>query len=192
MTEIERAKRAIVTIGNFEVEGFRMPDGSYRMSVTSAAVAVQTSQQNATSFLRSKALKALLGEDYTPQNIAVEVEPTEQIRGQTRINALPLDAVNAYWHWQSHRGNKRALALCMALSAESLDRRFDAAFEVARSEGQRNQALAERIQSLEGENAMLAEIAAEPDMYREHVARLEEQLRQNGIEPWQIEGGDCP
>lgn len=55
----DKAKRALIPIGELEVEGFQMPDGSYRMSITSAAVAVGATQQNATNFLRSKVLKAL-------------------------------------------------------------------------------------------------------------------------------------
>ncbi|MEZ2341503.1 hypothetical protein [Microcoleus sp.] len=40
-------------------------------------------------FLRSKAFKALAGDGYTPQ--ISEREPAgEQLRGQARINALPL------------------------------------------------------------------------------------------------------
>ena len=186
----DKAQRATITIGDFEVEGFMMPDGSYRMSQASAAAAVELGRQNVSDFLRSRAVKRFLGEGYTGQISEVEVESSEQTRGQTRINALPLDAANVYWHWQSHRGNKRALALCIALSAESLDRRFDAVFGVARSEGQRNQALASRLQLLERENAILAEVIAEPDILREENERLREQIRQMGGEPFQLPSQD--
>lgn len=181
----DKAKRATVSIGSLEVEGFQMPDGSYRMSITSAAEAVGLSVRNASDFLRSKAIKRLLGEGYTPPKSEIEVESDEQIRGQARINALPLEAVNAYWHWQSHRGNKTALSLCMALSFETLGRRFDGVFGVSRSDEEYNQLLAERLQQQRIiEN--LSEAYAEPDLLREENERLREQLRQAGIEPFQL------
>ncbi|MDB9526282.1 hypothetical protein PN498_09820 [Oscillatoria sp. CS-180] len=156
------------------------------MSQSSAAEAVDLGRQNVSDFLRSKTIKRLLGEGYTGQISMVEVDSTEQSRGQARINALPLEAVNAYWHWQSHRGNKRALALCMALSAETLDRRFDAAFGVSRSEEEYNERLSDRMGQLQRDLASLGEAYAEPDLLREENERLKEQLRQNGIEPWAI------
>lgn len=89
MTTHDKAQRATVQIGPLSVDGFQMPDGSYRMSITGAATAVETSQQNATNFLRSKALKALQGSGYTPQSSEqIEVDATGQGRGQTRITAL--------------------------------------------------------------------------------------------------------
>ncbi|MEO1299092.1 MAG: hypothetical protein AAFW75_25605, partial [Cyanobacteria bacterium J06636_16] len=142
---MNKARRALINLSDLEIEGFQMPDGSYRMSQASAAAAVGLGRQNVSDFLRSKAIKRLLGEGYTGQISEVEVQSAAQVRGQTRINALPLEAVNVYWHWQSHRGNKRALALCLALSAETLDRRFDAAFGVSRSESEYEQRLGDRV-----------------------------------------------
>ena len=190
MSNSDKAKRSRVSIGGLEVEGFQMPDGSYRMSQSSAAEAVDLGRQNVSDFLRSKTIKRLLGEGYTGQISVLEVDSAEQSRGQARINALPLEAVNAYWHWQSHRGDKRALALCMALSAETLDRRFDAAFGVSRSEAEYNELLGKRVGQLQRDLSGLAEVYAEPDVLREQVAQLEAQLRQNGIEPWALESGE--
>ena len=60
----DKAKRVTVEIGDLEVEGFQMPDGSYQMSQSSAAEAVGLGRQNVSDFLRSKAIKGLLGESY--------------------------------------------------------------------------------------------------------------------------------
>lgn len=183
----DKAKRALVQIGGMEVEGFQMPDGSYRMSITSAAEAIETSQQNATNFLRSKAFKALQGEGYTPQSSEkIEVEAEDQARGQTRITALPLDVTFAFWLYQCSRGNKKAYSLLAALGIETLERRFDTAFGVERSESDRNALLAQRLQRTEADLERLGQAYAEPDMLREHVDRLEQQLRDAGLEPWQM------
>ena len=182
----DKATRAEVSIGPLSVEGFQMPDGTYRMSQTSAARAVELGRQNVSDFLRSKAIKRLLGKGYTCQISEIEVDSELQSRGQARINALPLEAVNAYWHWQSHRGNKAALALVMALATETLERRFDSAFGVSRSEGEYNQQLSDRIQQLQSSLDELGEAYATEDILREHVNRLEAQVRRLGEEPLQI------
>ncbi|MGF1519871.1 MAG: hypothetical protein ACFCVB_18995 [Nodosilinea sp.] len=186
MTTGNKAKRATVAIGPLSVDGFQMPDGSYRMSQTSAADSVGLGRQNVSDFLRSKAIKSLLGEGYTGQIFEVEVESTAQVRGQARINAIPLEAVVAYWHWQSYRGNKQALQLCMALATETLERRFDAAFGVERSEDDRNTLLAQRLQQTESALSAAVDALAEPDLRTEREARLEQQIRDLGVEPWQL------
>lgn len=163
-----------------------MPDGSYRMSQAQAAEAVNKPPVNALRFLSSKAIKALLGEeytDYTPDSI--EVDSPGQGRGQTRINALPLEVVTAFWVAQCSQGNKSAIALVMALATETLDRRFDDAFGVTRSAAEYNQSLSQRMSQFEAELSALADAYAEPDILREQVLRLEDQLRQAGIEPWE-------
>jgi len=47
-----------------------------------------------------------------------------QVRGGSRICALPLEVIGAYWLWQAARGNKQALSLVMALLTETLERRY--------------------------------------------------------------------
>ncbi|MBD2234927.1 hypothetical protein [Phormidium tenue] len=67
MTKGDKAKGATVAIGPLAIAGFQMPEGSYRMSITSAAEAVGTAQQNGSNFLRLNAFKALQVSSYTPQ-----------------------------------------------------------------------------------------------------------------------------
>ena len=184
MTESIKATRASVQIGSLEVDGFMLPDGSYRMSQAQVAQSVGKSPVNALRFLESKALKGLLGEgytDYTPEQIEIEPEPGR--RGQSRFNALPLEVATAYWVNQCFQGNKQALALVIALTTESLERRFDNAFGVTRTEQERNERLEQRIQQLEqtlGEAFAFAEQANYEKQYMESV------LRQHGIDPWAL------
>ena len=177
----DKAKRSTVAIGSLSIAGFQMPDGSYRMSQTQAAECIGKPEINARRFLDSRGIKALRGEGYTPDTI--EVDSPEQERGQTRFNALPLDVVSAYWLWEASKGNQQAIALCYALMAETLERRFDNAFGVERSESDREALLAQRLQA---DLSALGEAYAEPDELREQVARLEQQLRDAGLEPWQL------
>ncbi|HIK39969.1 hypothetical protein [Thermoleptolyngbya sp. M55_K2018_002] len=182
-----KATRATVELGSISIEGFMLLDGSYRMSQTQAAECVGLSERNARDFLRSKGLKALLGEGDTPA--IFELEPDAgQARGASRARGLPLEVVSAYWLWQAFRGNQSTLAFCMALMTESTERQFDAAFEVERTEGDRNQRLAQRLQQLERiiESVGLG-MALDGDIRREN-AYLMRVLRENGIDPYGLPG----
>ena len=182
-----KAQRSTVRIGDLEVDGFMLPDGSYRMSQAQAAEAIEEPPVYALRFLRSKESKALLGEgytDYTPESVDVEPEPGK--RGQTRINALPLEVVTAYWLTRSYKGNKKAFALAWGLLTESLDRRFDAAFGVIRSEAERDERLAGRVQRLERDLERLGEaFAIEDDLKRERD-RFYQRLVELGEDPYQL------
>jgi hypothetical protein len=97
---------------------------------------------------------------------------------------MPLEVVSAYWLWQSHRGNKKALALCVALLTETLERRFDNAFGISRSEDDWNQRLSDRIVAqLEND---LSTVMAEADAAIDRERLLERQLRELGVEPWAL------
>ncbi len=184
--ETVKAQRAMVHIGNLEVEGFMLPDGSYRMSQQQAAECIDTSPQNASNFLRSKAFKALQEEGSTDQTFPpIEVESSQQATGGTRINALPLDVVWAFWLYQCSRGNKTAYALLSALGTESIERRFDLAFGIARSEADYTQRLAERMERLEQTFGDAFAFADEATSERDYFLRL---LQENGIDPYSIPG----
>jgi len=147
MTESVRAVKTWVQIGSLTVDGFMLPDGSYRTQPSTGSGMCWFTERNARELLQSKALKTLLGEGYTP--VTSEIEPNaEQVRGGSRIRALPLGVVGAYWLWQAARGNKTALSLVVAPLAETLERPFDAAFDVTRTR-ERNKILSQRVQELE-------------------------------------------
>lgn len=187
MTDSTKASRATVQLGSIEVDGFQLPDGSYRMSQTQIAETIGLTERNARDFLRSKAIKSLLGKGYTDaisERETVEIESEAGKRGSSRIVTMPLQAVSAYWLWQAFRGNKQALVLCMALITESLERRFDSAFGVQRTENDYNQALVERLRYFETSLPLAIEAAAMPDIVMEENRRLRQQLLDAGIEPF--------
>lgn len=187
MTDSMKANRASIQISDaLQVDGFMLPDGTYRMSQTQAAEAVGKPEINARRFLDSKTIKALMGEGYTPDT--VEVDSTDQLRGQSRFNALPLGVVTAYWFHQATQGNKQAFALVWALLTESLERRFDRAFQVTRTEGERNQILSRRVQQLETDLDRLGEGYAVDDLLRQENEFLRRILDRYGIDPWELPG----
>lgn len=53
--------------------------------------------------------------------------------------------------WQAHRENKAALALCMGLITESLERRVDEVLALLTRPRERNEILSQQVQELEQE-----------------------------------------
>jgi hypothetical protein len=193
MSESIKATRATIAIGDLSIDAFMLPDGSYRMSQSQAAEAVGLSRRNVSDFLRSNAIKSLLGEDYTgsiSDGDQIEIESEGDKRGQSRFISVPLEIVGAYWLWQSFRGNKKALSLCMGLITESLERRFDNAFGIIRTEQERNDRLSQINQQLEKALAILGEGFALDDDVRRERDYFESVLRQNGIDPYSLPSSD--
>ena len=187
MSQSIKATRASVAIGGLTVDAFMLPDGSYRMSQTQAADLVGLSERNAREFLDSKTFERLAGEGYTPAIFDID---SEQSRGQSRFRGLPLEVVVIYWVYQCYRGNKQAFSLLIALATESLERRFDNAFGVVRTEQERNDITSVKIKALEKDLANLGEgFAIDADKDRE-IAYLNSLLKENGIEPYGLPSGD--
>ncbi|MFZ4664859.1 MAG: hypothetical protein ACOYME_00350 [Prochlorotrichaceae cyanobacterium] len=89
-----------------------------------------------------------------------------------------------YWLYQAFRGNKQAISLCVALMTETLERRFDSAFGVSRSEQERDQRLSDRLQRLQQDLDRLGEGFALDDLIRQERDRFEQKLIDHGIDPW--------
>ncbi|NJR69715.1 MAG: hypothetical protein HC771_14405 [Synechococcales cyanobacterium CRU_2_2] len=183
----EKALQATIRIGDLEVSGYQLPNGEYLFSQAAAGEAVGKPRNSALRFLSSNAAKAFLGEDlarYTPESIELELGDGQ--RGSTRFNAIPLELVTAYWVHQCSLGNKAAIALVMALSIESLERRFDTAFDVETSDSERNERLSQRLVQLE--RGMGEAYALEDDLRREN-RELWQYLQDEGLPgPYQLPG----
>ena len=187
MSESIKATRATVAIGALTVDAFMLPDGSYRMSQTQAADLVGLSERNAREFLDSKTFERLAGEGYTPAIFDID---SEQSRGQSRFRGLPLEVVVIYWVYQCYRGNKQAFSLLIALATESLERRFDNAFGVFRTEQERNDTTTTKIKALEKALSSLGEGFAIDDEIRRELNELKTWLRDHAIDPYELPNSD--
>ena len=98
-----------------------------------------------------------------------------------------LKTVYAYWVYRRYKGAKPAFNLVIALGTESLERRFDAAFGVIRTESERNDPLSQRIQELESDFQKAFWVDDEARIERDHFERL---LKEHGINPWEILGAN--
>jgi len=141
--------------------------------------------------LRSKDSKVLLGEDYTDHTFEPLPLPSKEgSRGESRINPLPLEVGSAYWLSRAYRGNNQAMLLCMALLTESLERRFDAAFGIERSESERNQRLIERsIQLEQALNVIRTGLEFEAAVFEENQ-HFWQWFNERGIDPYALPGED--
>ena len=202
----DKATRAQIQIGIYQVEGFMLPDGSYRMSLSQAAECIGKPARGTFDFLKSKTLKRLLAEgggtfdfldneaiaalssdSYTADQFLVDIGADRE-QGLTRIRGLPLEIVSIYWQWESYRGNKQAFLLVTSMVTESLERRFDNAFGVARSEEERNQRLSDRLSNRDLEAIGL--LLAEDDDLRREVEDLRQRLIKLGEDPYQLPGDE--
>ena len=77
--------------------------------------------------------------------------------------------------------------MSMGLITESLECRFDQAFGVTRTEAERNELLSQRVLELEQNIREAFWIEDEARIERDYYERL---LRENGIDPWRIPGGE--
>ncbi|NEO86460.1 MAG: hypothetical protein F6J87_19700 [Spirulina sp. SIO3F2] len=180
-----KAKRTTIQLGDRILDGFMLPDGSYRLSQTQAAEMVGKGEQNTRDFLRSKALKSLLGGDQIPVKIErITVDTEGSYRGNPNINALPLNVVSVYWLYQAIRGNKQAVPLCVALMTESLERRFDEAFGIERSESERNQRLQSQLNEMWTVLQDVGEGLALDDEIRRERDYLLEEFKRIGHDPY--------
>jgi len=203
MSESIKATRATVAIGDLIVDAFQLPDCSYRMSLSQAAECVGKPARGTFDFLQSKALKRLLGEvqgtfdflpdestdNYQPENLTVDIGEGGS-QGQTRIRGLPLELVALYWAWESFRGNRSALLLTVSLTTESLERRFDDAFGVIRTEQERNERLLQQNKQLERDLAQISDGLAFDDENHRELNEIKSWLRDNGIDPNNLPEGD--
>lgn len=93
--------------------------------------------------------------------------------------------VTAYWLNQAAQNNNQALSLVWALLTESLERRFDDAFGVIRSEQERNDRLSQQIQILERDLTKLGEAYAQDDEIRNRLTHYEQWFQEHGIDLWE-------
>jgi len=80
MTTGATAKRATVAIGPLSVDGFQMPDGSYRRSITGAADLLGLTARNAFDFLPSKAADRFLCKVYAGSAFGGVARLKQQLR----------------------------------------------------------------------------------------------------------------
>jgi len=128
---ILQVSRAIIHLGDIKLDVFQLPDLSYRLSSEGCSVAINKPKNHALRFLDSGNVKVLPYKSLREYKLKVDGE-------RTRINPIPFDFAVIYWGKEANAGNSQATELLMACALESLERRADAAFNIDRTEIERN------------------------------------------------------
>lgn len=124
-------RRAVIKLGDIELDVFQMPDGSYQLSETGCETAVNKTERSIRNFLRGKSPQALPYKGFHAGKLSVQGEPM-------KINGIPFELAIAYWTKEAMSSNLQAIALLGACAAEALERRADKAFAIDKTEEQRN------------------------------------------------------
>jgi hypothetical protein len=136
MNSIVTVQRAIIQLGKIDLDVFRLPDLSYRLSESGCERAVDAGKNHILYFRRSKNTEALPFKGLTIYKGKVANE-------RTTINLVPFNLAIAYWGKEATRGNSKAMALILACAKEALERRADAAFAIQKTEHERNEDFAD-------------------------------------------------
>lgn len=165
-----KLKKATVQIGNIFIDGYMSESGKYYMPSSAVGTIIGLSNRAYTQYLnrkiKSSSIKALTGEQISPQNGSspsngndltreqnIEKPKPLKVEGRAvRVTACTLDFVRAFWLEQLKKGNEIADVLVGALLEESLERRFDTAFDVKVTELERNQKIALRMKRVFARN----------------------------------------
>jgi hypothetical protein len=133
-----KAEVATVDFGFIQVEGLMLPSGEYAIGVRQANefLSFAGSHRNA-----NRALKALLGEGYAGLRVATELN-------SNKAYILTIDQFKRVVRELDKRGNPVASAFIDASLEEAIERRFDRAFNVKRSEDERNALMELRVKRL--------------------------------------------
>lgn len=129
-------ERKNILLGDIELEVFRLPDGTYQLSQTQVAKAVEKPETSTRQFLASQSPYALPHKDFRPVKSKVEGE-------NHVVNLIPVEVAVAYWLKETLSGNILAAATLAACAVEAIQRRADREFGVQTSEQEYNQKLAE-------------------------------------------------
>jgi len=134
----DKAKRARIQIAGIEVEVFQLPDGEYVMSQSQVASAVGVNRTLMFRFLDEQWLEGNLHKDYRCYKI--DFDSTSGNRGGNgQIKPVAINLASEFWLEQAIKGNVKAQGLAQACIKEALERRCDKAFEVTRTDEERDE-----------------------------------------------------
>lgn len=140
MTNVQKAIRATIKLGEIDLDVFQLPNGKYRMSLTQIANTLGKSHKSIGEFLEGKSPQALPYKDYRMGKLKVDYQARQ-------ITEVTLEIASAYWMYWAFKGNEKAQALLTACATEALERRADAAFDIQREEEEREFRFAARMSS---------------------------------------------
>lgn len=132
MSTVIKAIRAILPLGDQDLDIFQMPNGEHLISQSHTCLAVNKPPKRMVQLANSDKGQILIQSGFK-KGLKVAVE------GSKPVNLVSLEVAFQFWVLELSIGNQEALALVVACGVESLERRADAAFNIQRSEEERNE-----------------------------------------------------
>lgn len=145
MFNCTKAERAIILLGNIELEVFQMPDGEYRLSQSQVLEAIDL-PKNWISRLHSstpKQLKSLQAKGFS--GYTLEVSITGEVKAR-RAKTVSVDDATKVWGFIARSGNEKALDLLEACAAETIETRANKVFGVQVLDEEQNKRLSVRLE----------------------------------------------
>lgn len=136
-----KAQVATIDLGFAKFDGLMLPNGEYAIAVPQAADLFERSRSVA-----SRDFKRLLGERFETSKASTEFN-------QAPINIISISVFRLLVRELDKQGNAIASALVDAFFEESIERRFDTAFDKKVSEAEYNERLALRMKRLVARHA---------------------------------------
>ena len=146
MTNPIKATRATIQLGDIELDVFQMPSGEYRYSMTQAFISIaddgydtKQAAKRYIEIIKAKSVQHLVGRGFN------SIESISVAGDKSRVKTISQTDVSIFWLCAATLGHTKAFALLSACALESLERRADTAFNIARTEEERNDRLAARL-----------------------------------------------
>ena len=131
-----RARKTLIAISEeISLEGYMMPDGSYRLNPTSLARAIGKHDKAFRQFLEGKSPQAQSCQRFSFR----QIESIAVVGGNPHIKPIPLYVAAAFLRYWDKRGNAQASAIVEALTTGHLITLFDDAFGVRRTASERQE-----------------------------------------------------
>jgi hypothetical protein len=133
------AEQTTISLGEIPLKIFKLPDGKYLVSKSAIAEAIGLATQYVSDFKKGKSLQASKVKDLTFQKIKLNGE-------RITFDAVPVEFASQFWRYWDKKGNEKAGAIIDACVSESIERRADAAFDIQRTEEERQETMQKRIE----------------------------------------------
>jgi hypothetical protein len=128
-----KAIRTTIEISGISVEVFRLPDGQYVMSQSQVALVIEVQSVLVLRFLSEKWLEGKLDKDYRSYKLPTQNDTKGRGGNNRQIKPIDITLASEFWAEQAFKGNKLAQALTYACILETLKRRCDNAFDIAKT-----------------------------------------------------------
>ncbi len=140
-----KAVRAEIKLGEIPLRVYMLANGTYKLAGRNVTDAIGMRMGSLTEKMGVKTLKALPHMDKSLTGIKAET-------GESFI-PIALEDAATYWGIMARDGNEKALAILVASTTESIERRADAVFNVQRQEEERQQLFELRRKRVEARHA---------------------------------------